>query len=150
MHAHLRPQESSGHQISDKRRCDRGLRRGRGIRGSDGTVTEHNEQFQRKWRSQLAREESAANTEGGKYRHTSFKIFLSSLSMQAMIALGRIENPVSGRKSQHREQARHMIETLDILARKTAGNLNEEERHLLDESRYSLKTMYLEEFAGDR
>jgi len=65
--------------------------------------------------------------------------------MQAMIALGRLENPVSGKTDKNLEQARFLVDTIGILKEKTKGNLNPEEEKLLDDSLFSLRMMYVEE-----
>ena len=62
-----------------------------------------------------------------------------SLAMQAMIALGLLANPLTGKAELRIHQARHLIDTLDLLQKKTEGNRTAEEtetfEHLLHELR---------------
>ena len=62
-----------------------------------------------------------------------------SLAMQAMIALGVLANPLTGKAEPRIHQARHLIDTLDLLQKKTEGNRTAEEseafEHLLHELR---------------
>ena len=62
-----------------------------------------------------------------------------SLAVQAMIALGAMENPLTGKAELRVHQARHLIDTLDLLEKKTEGNRTADEtaafEHLLHELR---------------
>ncbi len=62
-----------------------------------------------------------------------------SLAVQAMIALGVMANPLTGKAEVRIHQARHLIDTLDLLQKKTEGNRTAEEteafEHLLHELR---------------
>ncbi|MDD5070615.1 MAG: DUF1844 domain-containing protein [Candidatus Omnitrophica bacterium] len=98
-----------------------------------------------KWLEQQERDKKSKADSGGIYHQPTFTIFLSSMSMQAMIALGRMANPVTKTTDKNLEQARFLIDTLAIVKDKTKGNLLETERSLIDESLYNLRIMYLEE-----
>jgi hypothetical protein len=65
--------------------------------------------------------------------------------MQAMIALGKIENPLSAKIERNLDQARFLVDTLDIIKEKTKGNLDVEEERLLNDSLFNLRMMYVEE-----
>ena len=65
--------------------------------------------------------------------------------MQAMIAVGKLENPVTRKIEKNLEQARFLIDTLGILKEKTKNNLTTDEEKLLDEALYSLRMIYVEE-----
>ncbi len=75
------------------------------------------------WKGQIDKEKKEAGEKNEKYHQPTFKIFLSSISMQAMIAMGRIKDPVRGELEKNLEQARFLIDTLGILEEKTKGNL---------------------------
>ena len=96
------------------------------------------------WKKQIKKEEEQLTQNDEHFHQPNFTILVSSLSMQAMISLGNLENPVSGKKEQNLEQARFLIDTLDILKDKTKGNLTEEEAHLLEDSLYHLRMNYVE------
>jgi hypothetical protein len=64
-------------------------------------------------------------------KEPNFRIFLTSLSLQVAIALGRLENPVTHKYERNIPQAEFLIKTLKMLAEKTKGNLTSEEENLL-------------------
>ena len=97
------------------------------------------------WNEQKEKEKDVKSQSGENYHQPTFTIFLSSLSMQVMIALGRLENPATRALDKNMDQARFLIDTLAIIQDKTDGNLDESEKKLLEESLYNLKIMYLEE-----
>lgn len=72
-----------------------------------------------------------------------FKFFISTLSLQATIFLGQIPNPVTQKTEEDLDQAKFIIDTLDMLKEKTKGNLAQEESELLETLLYELRTVYL-------
>jgi hypothetical protein len=97
------------------------------------------------WKVQAEKEKKDAQDKNETYHKPTFAIFLSSLSMQAMIALGKIENPLSAKIERNLDQARFLVDTLDIIKEKTKGNLDVEEERLLNDSLFNLRMMYVEE-----
>ncbi len=71
-----------------------------------------------------------------------FKFFITTLAMQATIALGEVPNPMDNKKEANLPQAKFIIDVLDILKLKTKGNLTEEEEKLLSELIYGLQMSY--------
>ena len=69
------------------------------------------------------------------------------LSMQAstMQHLGKVMSPMTGKVEQNLEAARYSIDMLDMLQRKTAGNLSAEEQKLLEHVLHELRLNYLDE-----
>jgi len=60
-----------------------------------------------------------------------FRLFVSKLGFQALIALGVYENPVTGRSDRNLGHARMVIDDLRMLRERTKGNLApDEEVHL--------------------
>lgn len=102
------------------------------------------------WKTEVEREKQKAEANNQPYREPTFTIFLSSISMQAMIALGKLENPFTGKIEKNMEQAKFLIDTLNILKNKTRGNLTSEEEKFLDESLFNLRMAYVEEKRGTR
>lgn len=72
-----------------------------------------------------------------------FGMFLSSLSMQAMMALGELPHPVTQERQEDFEQARYLIDILGMLQAKTQGNLTAEEGQLLEGLLYELRMKYV-------
>ena len=84
----------------------------------------------------------------GGAAQSDFSMFLSSLSMQAMIALGEVVHPATGLAQPDPEQARYLIDILGLLQEKTQGNLSPEETALLDGLLYELRMKYVEKTQG--
>jgi hypothetical protein len=73
-----------------------------------------------------------------------FSVFVTGLGMQALISLGEMPNPVDNKKEKNLNQAKYMIDILDMIKEKTKGNLTNEEANLLDDMLYQLRMKYLE------
>ncbi|MBI4313849.1 MAG: DUF1844 domain-containing protein [Candidatus Omnitrophica bacterium] len=71
-----------------------------------------------------------------------FMVFLSSLSMQAMMSLGELPVPGTNHRQEDLEQARYLIDTIGLLQEKTQGNLTPEETQFLDNVLYELRVRY--------
>jgi hypothetical protein len=63
----------------------------------------------------------------------------------AMMAMGKIKNPVSDKIERNLEHAKVYIDTLDMLLVKTKGNLSEYEEKFLTETLKELKLNYVDE-----
>ena len=96
------------------------------------------------WKEQIEKEKKATMARDEPYHMPTFTIFLSSISMQAMIALGKLENPITKKTEENIQQARFLIDTLGIIKEKTKGNLTKEEEKLLEESLYNLRLIYIQ------
>ena len=73
----------------------------------------------------------------------NFQFFLSSLSMQALVALGELPHPSTNRQEEDLEQARYLIDVLGMLQEKTKGNLSQEESAALEGLLYELRMKYV-------
>jgi hypothetical protein len=80
---------------------------------------------------------------------TNHNILFMQLVMQnqqiAMMAMGKIKNPVSDKIERNLEHAKIYIDTLDMLMAKTKGNLSEYEEKFLTETLKELKLNYVDE-----
>jgi hypothetical protein len=63
----------------------------------------------------------------------------------AMVALGKLKNPATDRIERNLEQAKHAIDTLEMLKAKTAGNLSDTEKRMLEHSLTELRLNYVDE-----
>ena len=71
-------------------------------------------------------------------------IFLAStLYLQAMVSLGLLPNPLSNAPKRHLPQAKHAIDTLQVLDDKTAGNRTPAETAAIDAMLYELRMSFL-------
>lgn len=73
----------------------------------------------------------------------TFTTFIMSLNTSALFLLGELENPETGEKGLDLVLAKHAIDTLQLLQTKTAGNLADKEKELLDNVLYDLKMRYV-------
>lgn len=64
---------------------------------------------------------------------------------QAMIALGKLANPATGKAEKNMAAARLFIDTLEMLEHKTKGNLNADETKVLQATLTDLRLMFVEE-----
>ncbi len=71
-------------------------------------------------------------------------VLLTTLATQALVSLGQIPHPVSGKPEVHLDEAQHFIDTLDMLEKKTAGNRTAQETQLLDNLLHELRLGFVE------
>jgi hypothetical protein len=93
-------------------------------------------------------ERPADAEEAGAGPPATFDFLIHTLFTQALMALGRIPNPITKQSHRNVATARHFIDTLAMLEAKTRGNLDLEESRLLEEIQHQLRTLYLEESGG--
>jgi hypothetical protein len=75
----------------------------------------------------------------------TFEFLIHTLFTQALMALGRIPNPITNQTHKNLATARHFVDMLTMLGDKTEGNLTAEERRLLDEMQHQLRMQILAE-----
>ncbi len=68
----------------------------------------------------------------------------------AMMAMGKIKNPVTDKIDRNLEYAKVSIDTLDMLQARTKGNLTEYEEKFLSEALKDLKLNYVDEVEKDK
>jgi len=89
-------------------------------------------------------DETAPATPGDRVPPATFEFLVHTLFTQALMALGRIPNPITKQSLKNLPTARHFIDTLAMLESKTRGNLSTEEARLLEEVQHQVRTMYVE------
>jgi hypothetical protein len=72
-----------------------------------------------------------------------FGSFVISLAHAAMMHMGRLEDPQTGKITPNLDLARHTIDTLAMLQKKTEGNLSKEESSLLVGGLTELRMLYV-------
>jgi len=79
-----------------------------------------------------------------------FSTFVLSLGTSALYHLGVVAHPETGGKLEIPELvlARNTIDTLEMLEEKTRGNLEEQERELLESLLYELRMRFVEAEQG--
>lgn len=78
----------------------------------------------------------------------TFEFLAHTLFTQALMALGRIPNPITKQAHRNLPTARHFIDTLAMLEQKTTGNLTADERRMLEEIQHQLRMMYTSDQRG--
>ncbi|TWT83045.1 hypothetical protein CA13_45080 [Planctomycetes bacterium CA13] len=73
----------------------------------------------------------------------SFEVLVSMLFTQAMMMLGQMPDPATGKANINKPFAKHYIDTLDMLSEKTKGNLSENEAKMLSEALHAMRMMYV-------
>lgn len=113
------------------------------------------------WKSQVEAEKEAAKTgkedgsaEGEKpaeaYSESdppmppaSFVVLISTLATEAMMALGQMPHPLTGEVTPRRNQAKYLIDTIEMLRDKTKGNVEPEETAGVDELLHTLRMAFV-------
>lgn len=73
----------------------------------------------------------------------SFITTLTMLASQAMVAMGRIPDPMQQKPLIRPRMARHFIDMISILEEKTKGNLSKEEAQAIESILYELRMTYV-------
>jgi hypothetical protein len=90
--------------------------------------------------------QTQASHDPGQHRQlppVDFGSFVISLAHAAMMHMGRLEDPQTGKITPNLELARHTIDTLAMLQKKTEGNLSKEESSLLVGGLTELRMLYV-------
>jgi len=74
----------------------------------------------------------------------NFSTFVISLSTQALMHLGEVPSPLSGKIETDVPAAKQMIDLLAMLRDRTRGNLNSNEDRLMDDILFDLRMKYVE------
>jgi len=72
-----------------------------------------------------------------------FTMLINAMAQPALIFLGEVPHPASGREEINLEQARLQIDLLDVLRIKCRGNLTADEEGLLDRVLYELRMRWV-------
>ena len=73
----------------------------------------------------------------------TFASFILSLNTSALFHMGELPHPETGEKVIEEALAKHTIDTLDLIAQKTKGNLERDEEELVTRVLYELKMKFV-------
>ena len=73
----------------------------------------------------------------------SFSTFVLSLASSALVQLGEVPDPQTGRTNKDLLLAKHNIDVLEMLKQKTENNLDDQEKNLLDSILYELRMKFV-------
>ncbi|MCI0450629.1 MAG: DUF1844 domain-containing protein [Chlorobi bacterium] len=74
-----------------------------------------------------------------------FMYLIGSFEMSAMMAMGKIKNPMTDKTERDLTQAQFSIDILDMLKEKTKGSLSEYEQKFIENVLGQLKLNYIDE-----
>ncbi len=94
---------------------------------------------------EIAEEKPAPEEEETPFPEISFTGFVFSLSTTAMYHFGDFPDPVTKETRKNLTAAKQTIDILAILKKKTEGNLDENEKQLLDGILFELQMRYVKE-----
>jgi len=101
---------------------------------------------------ELFKEETKPGSDSGEekppedaYPEVDFIGFIISLSTTAMYHFGDIPDPYTQKREKNLAAAKQTIDILNIIYEKTRGNLDEQEKQLLEEALYELRMRFIKE-----
>jgi len=74
----------------------------------------------------------------------SFELLVTSLATEALMALGQMPHPVTGKAQAQRNLAKYLIDTLDMLREKTKGNLPPNEQQMIESVVHQMRLLFVE------
>jgi Domain of unknown function (DUF1844) len=120
------------------------------------------------WKSQVAAEKEAAQKEatqqptaasaksGGaasgdmQMPPASLEMLVTTLVTEAMISLGQVPHPHTGEVLFQPQQAKYLIDMIDMLREKTKGNVTPDETELMEQLLHQLRLAYVQLTAAPR
>ena len=131
-------QEDSGFRVTDKRpfREDGELRQPDAAEGNlKGPESEKTETAG----TAPSKEQEMPGTEP----RIDFPSYVLSYYTQGLVLLGEVPNPITNKREEDLEGARHTVDILTMLQEKTRGNLSPEENQLLASVLYELRMKFM-------
>ncbi len=74
----------------------------------------------------------------------SLELLLTMLATEALVALGQVPHPATGQVHVQRNQAKYLIDSIDMLREKTKGNLTPGEQQLIETLLHQLRMAFVE------
>lgn len=81
--------------------------------------------------------------QSGPMPQVTFSTFILSLASSALMQLGEVPNPETGKIEEDLSMARHTIDVLDMLRAKTQACLDPEEKRLLEGLLYEVHMKFV-------
>jgi len=96
------------------------------------------------WKEAVQKEKEVdLSKEGAQPIEVSFSLFITGLMMEALMSLGDLENPVTHKKEINTQHAKLIIDTLEMLQKKTKNNLEKDEKEALNSMLYDLRMRFV-------
>lgn len=74
----------------------------------------------------------------------SLELLLTTLGTEALMAMGQLPHPVTGKLHAQRNQGKYLIDTIEVLRNKTKGNLTPAEQQLIDNLLHQLRMLFVQ------
>lgn len=130
--------EERGFKVEDRRRFSPGT-------GASRESAERSESSASSDEKVSQEEARAAQTSASReISEISFSTFVIGLSTQALMHLGEIPDPLSGKVESDITVAKQMIDIIGMLQDKTRGNLAPGEEKLMEDILFDLRMRYVE------
>ncbi len=138
-----REKEEKGFIVRDKRHFFQQEEKGSPDEEEKGEKPEADEARLREEGRGKEEESKEGQREEGPLPEVTFSNFVFSLSTQALIQLGEIQDPESKGTLKNLPLAKQTIDLIGMLQEKTRGNLTKEEEALVDSALYDLRMRYV-------
>ncbi len=103
-----------------------------------------NKNIDESWKEAVEKEKAELKKQGAFVSpEPDFTFFITTLSLQASIALGQVPNPTTNKSETDLTQAKFLIDTLGMLKEKTKNNLTPEENIFLENMLYELRMLFI-------
>ena len=79
----------------------------------------------------------------GQMPPASFEMLITTMATEAMISLGQIPHPATGKPMLNLDHAKYFIDTLEVLQEKTKGNLTSDEEKAIADLMHQLKLAFV-------
>jgi hypothetical protein len=73
----------------------------------------------------------------------SLEMLLTTLATEALVAVGEVAHPATGKVQYLPNQAKYLIDTIDMLRQKTRGNLTPAEQQTIDSLLHQLRMIFV-------
>ena len=94
--------------------------------------------------SQASQEGDEPSAGSGQLPPADFQTLVSTMVTQALMAMGAVPDPATGKRVAYLDLARFHIDMLDVLEQKTKGNLSDEETQLVTGALNELRMQYVQ------
>ena len=95
------------------------------------------------WKESVEKEKKVIDSAGLEGPEVTFGLFVSGLFIEALVALGEAQNPLTKKKDLDPVHAKFIIDTLDMLKEKTKNNITKDEESSLDAILYDLRMIFV-------
>lgn len=92
----------------------------------------------------VQQEESAEAAEPVSMGEPKFSHLIETFAVQALIALGKVMNPITKKYERDLTLAKYHVGILEVLEQKTKGNLTADEGKLLEELLHNVRMAYID------